>query len=157
MIKQLTLSQLHMHIKYNMSTHIVKNIHDNKIQLVYTIKITNIPIYTVFDLYNILHSIAYEWNDIARNNIMDEFETYINVDIPDDNYELLCERLRLPESVKKDNCMFDMTYLTGSDFKPCTLEECNLTDNYIKLSDDELFNLCHIPLTDKQKAELAAL
>ena len=53
--------------------------------------------------------------------------------------------------------MFDITYLTGSDFRPCTLEECGLTDIYKKLSDDDLFNLCQLPLTNEQKAELATL
>lgn len=70
---------------------------------------------------------------------------------------MLCEKLTLPESVKNDNCMFDMTYLTDFDFRPCTLEECKLDNIYKQLSYDELSNLCHLPLTDKQKAELAVL
>lgn len=77
MIKQLTLSQLYVYMKHNTKSYIVKNLYANTLHLIYTIKIANIPIYTIFDLHNVLHSITYDWNDIARNNIMDNFETYI--------------------------------------------------------------------------------
>ena len=157
MIKQLTLSQLYAYIKYNMSTYIIKNTHINQIQIIYAIKIANTPIYTVFDLYSILNCINRDWTNIARDDIMVNFENYIHNEISDNDYKLLCEKLRLPESVKDDNYIFDMTYLTDFDFKPCTLEDCKLANNYIKLSNNELLDLCSIPLTDKQRKELAAL
>lgn len=157
MIKQLQLCQLYTYMKNSISAYIVDDNYYNERQVIYTIKIAGIPFYIVIRLYNILNDITRDWTTYAREELINMFQTYVRDEIDDDTYTKICNKLNLPQYIKNNTWEFDIVYLTDFDFKPCTLEECGLTGIYKKLSDEELFNLCQLPLTDTQKEELAAL
>lgn len=157
MIKQLKLCQLYTYMKNSISAYIVDDNYYNERQVIYTIKIAGIPFYVVIRLYNILNSITHDWTAYARDELINMFQTYVRDEIDDDTYVKICDKLNLPQYIKNNTWEFDIVYLTDFDFKPCTLEECKISHIYKQLSDNELKKLCYLPLTNKQKEELAAL
>lgn len=154
MIKQLTLHQLHMYIKNNISACIVEDCLYNNRRVLYTIKIAGIQFNTSFSLYDILCDIDADWNTTAINHIIEAFNTYIRNRINDDDYRKLCTRLRLPLQIHNNRLEFDIVYLTDKDFEKCTFKDYNKTRVWKRVSNDELFKLCYMPLTDKPKSDL---
>lgn len=152
MINQLTLHQLHMYIKNNISACIVEDCLYNNRRVLYTIQIAGIQFNTSFSLYDMLCNINADWNTAAINNIVDAFNTYILNRISDDDYKKLCNRLRLPLQIHNDRLKFDIVYLTDKDFEKRTFKDYNRTRVWKQVSNEELFKLCYIPLTDKPKS-----
>ena len=152
MINQLTLHQLHTYIKDNVSACIVEDRLYNNRRVLYTIQIAGIQFSTSFSLYDILCNINADWNTAAINNIVDAFNTYILNRISDDDYKKLCNRLRLPLQIHNDRLKFDIVYLTDKDFEKRTFKDYNRTRIWKQVSNEELFKLCYIPLTDKPKS-----
>lgn len=154
MINQLTLHQLHMCIKNNISAYIVEDCLYNNRRVLYTIKIAGIQFNTSFSLYDILCAIDTDWNTTAINNLINAFNTYILNRINDDDYRKLCTRLKLPLQIHNNRLEFDIVYLTDKDFEKCNFKDYNRTRVWKQVSNDEIFKLCYMPLIDKQKTKL---
>lgn len=144
MTQKLTKEQIEEYINQNLKTDIVKNTEYNDLAIFFKIKITGKIIYGSYPLYNTLIAPFYNWEKYATESIITKFHEYIKACPPDGNYMNLCERLNLPDDIKKSPERFDIAYLTKEDFEKCKLDDNNeiYNDVNIPLSYDDMYDLC---------------
>lgn len=144
MMQQLTKEQIDEYIINNIQTDIVKDTEYSMLKVFFKIKITGKVIYGSHLLYHIITAPLYNWKRCAIESIITKFHEYIKAHKPDTKYLKLCERLNLPDDIKKSPERFDITYLTKEDFNRCNPDDnTNIYDNeHIPLSYDDVYDLC---------------